>query len=56
MKKLFEAIKSQHSDCEVVDVRFLVDQYEVANQDVDVLDGALAQAVMEAEYIETPFV
>lgn len=55
MNKLFEAIRSQHPGCEVVDVRFLVDQYEVNDQDVDGLDAALAKAVEEAEFIETPF-
>ena len=56
MNKLFEAIQGQHPSCEIVDVRFLVDQYEVNNQDVDELDNALALAVKGAEFIETPFV
>lgn len=55
MNKLFDAIRSQHPGCEVVDVRFLVDQYAVDNQDVDVLDAALAKAVEKAESIPTPF-
>lgn len=55
MDKLFDAIRSQHPGCEVVDVRFLVDQYQVDNQDVDGLDAALAKAVEEAEFIPTPF-
>ncbi len=55
MKKLFDAIRSQHPGCEIVDVRFLVDQYQVDNQDVDELDAALAKAVDEAQFIETPF-
>jgi hypothetical protein len=55
MNKLFDAIRSQHPGCEVVDVRFLVDQYQVNNQNVDELDNALAEAVVGAEFIETPF-
>lgn len=55
MNKLFDAILDQHPGCEVVDVRFLVDQYEVNNQNVDELDEALGEAVSSAEFIETPF-
>lgn len=55
MNNLFEAIRNQHPGCEVVDVRFLVDQYQVDNQDVGELDAALAKAVDAAEFIETPF-
>ncbi len=55
MEKLFDAIRSQHPGCEIVDVRFLVDQYQVDNQDVAELDAALAKAVEEAQFIETPF-
>lgn len=54
MEKLFEAIQAEHPGCEVVDVRFLVNQYAVDNQDVDVLDAALAEAVKDAELVETP--
>ena len=56
MDKLYDAIRSQHPGCEVVDVRFLVNQYQVDDQDVDVLDAALAKAVEEAEFVQTPFV
>lgn len=49
MEKLFDAIRDQHPGCEVVDVRFLVNQYEVDDQDVDELDKQLAEAVQTAE-------
>lgn len=52
MEKLFDAIRNQHSGCEVVDVRFLVNQYEVDDQDVNKLDVELAEAVCKAEHIE----
>jgi len=52
MEKLFNAIRNQHSGCEVVDVRFLADQYEVNDQDVIKLDVELAEAVSSAERID----
>lgn len=52
MEKLFNAIRDQHSGCEVVDVRFLADQYQVDDQDVDKLDCDLAKAISNAESIE----
>jgi hypothetical protein len=54
MDKLFDAIRNQHPGCEVVDVRFLVNQFDVNDQDVDNLDTALADAVNTAEKADIP--
>lgn len=54
MEKLFEAIQGEHPGCEVVDVRFMVNHFDVDDQDVDELDEALAGAVKEAELVATP--
>ena len=51
MEKLFDALRSQHPGCEVVDVRFLVNLYQVDDQNVDELDKQLALAVASAEEI-----
>ena len=54
MEKLFDAVRSQHPGCEVVDVRFLVNLDDVNDQDVDVLDAQLAHAVEHAEKCASP--
>lgn len=54
MEKLFDAIRAQHPGCDVVDVRFLVNQFSVADQDVDELDEKLAEAVRKAERLDPP--
>jgi len=54
MNKLFDAIRNQHPGCEVVDVRFLVNLFDVADQDVDKLDDGLATAVTEAVELAAP--
>ncbi len=54
MEKLFDAIRDQHPGCEVVDVRFLVNQYDVDDQDIDDLDEKLAHAVKHAEVLASP--
>lgn len=54
MEKLFNAIRDQHPGCEVVDVRFLVNLYEVEDQDVDDLDNKLAEAVLTADELQAP--
>lgn len=54
MNKLFDAIRSQHPGCEVVDVKFLVNLFNVNDQDVDKLDDELAKAVTEAVELPAP--
>lgn len=54
MEQLFNALRDQHPGCEVVDVRFLVNLYEVEDQDVDDLDGKLASAVSTADELRAP--
>ena len=55
MKKLFDAIQSRHPGFDVVDVRFLVSQWDVDNQAVDELDAALAEVVEKSEAIQPAF-
>ena len=54
MEKLFNALRDQHPGCEVVDVRFLVNLYQVEDQDVDDLDSELAEAVVGSTELPTP--
>jgi len=50
MQKLFDAIKEEHPDCEVMDVRFTINPAEVDRPvDMDKLDEDLAKAYREAE-------
>jgi hypothetical protein len=48
MQHLIAALEARHPGCKVVDVSFLVNPSEVANQPVEELDLALADAVMNA--------
>lgn len=54
MEKLFDALRSQHPGCDVVDVRFLVNQYDVDDQDVDVLDEQLSVSIKNAKELPAP--
>jgi hypothetical protein len=54
MEKLFDALRDQHPGCEVVDVRFLVNQFLVDDQDVEALDRDLAEAVRTAKEAVLP--
>lgn len=54
MEKLFDALRHQHPGCEVVDVRFLVNQFLVDDQDVEQLDADLAEAINNAQEVPLP--
>ena len=48
MDKLFEAVRHQHPGFEVLDVKLLANQQEVADQDAAELDDAFAASVTAA--------
>lgn len=52
MEKLFAALHEQHSGYSVVDVRFLADNSEANNQNVDDLDQSFAEAVSNARDLD----
>lgn len=49
MDKLFQAIREQHPGFDVLDVKLLANQHEVADQDAAELDGAFAVAIENAK-------
>ncbi|WP_168173897.1 hypothetical protein [Thioclava sp. DLFJ5-1] len=49
MERLFQAIREQHPGFDVLDVKLLANQHEVADQDATELDSAFAVAVNNAE-------
>lgn len=49
MEKLFAAIRDQHPDFEVLDVKLLANNHEVADQDAASLDSAFQEAITDAE-------
>jgi hypothetical protein len=48
MEKFFAAIRDQHPDFEVVDVRFLAERSAACDQDAGDMDALLAEAVKNA--------
>ena len=52
MEKLFNAIRDQHLDYEIADLRLGVSQYEADDFDSNKLDDKLAEAVSNAKYID----
>lgn len=49
MEQLFQAIRDQHPGFEVLDVKLLANQHEVAGQDANELDEDFAKAIRQAE-------
>ena len=49
MEKLFQAVRERHPGFEVLDVKLLANQYEVADQSAAELDASFAEAVKTAK-------